>query len=197
MLKRIFDFLLSLFLLLIFSPLFVLVALAIMLTDGLPLFFIQKRAGKNGTFFRMYKFRTMSVRKEAADGSFDAGDVSRVTTIGRLLRKSKLDELPQLFNVLKGEMSFIGPRPEVEKWVQTYPERWSVVLSVKPGITDNASLEFRNEEEILMAAEDKEGTYRNEILPRKLDLYEDYVRNNSFFGDLLIIVRTFWAVLFK
>lgn len=168
-----------------------------MLTDGLPLFFIQKRAGKNGTFFRMYKFRTMSVRKEAADGSFDAGDVSRVTTIGRLLRKSKLDELPQLFNVLKGEMSFIGPRPEVEKWVQTYPERWSVVLSVKPGITDNASLEFRNEEEILMAAEDKEGTYRNEILPRKLDLYEDYVRNNSFFGDLLIIVRTFWAVLFK
>ncbi|ASB48295.1 sugar transferase [Alkalitalea saponilacus] len=197
MLKRIFDFFLSLFLLLIFLPLFALVAVAILLTDGFPLFFIQKRVGKNGCFFRMYKFRTMSVRKEASDGSFDAGDASRVTGIGRLLRKSKLDELPQLLNVLKGEMSFVGPRPEVEKWVNAYPERWSVVLTVKPGITDNASLEFRNEEEILAAAKDKEGTYRNEILPRKLDLYEAYVRNHSFFGDLLILARTFWTVVFK
>ncbi len=171
--------------------------IAILITDGKPVFFVQKRAGKNGKFFKMYKFRTMTVRKGSEDGSFDAGDVSRVTAIGRILRKTKLDEVPQLINVLKGDMSLVGPRPEVEQWVNAYPERWSKVLTLKPGITDNASLEFRNEEDILASALDKDYAYREEILPRKLDLYEAYVENNSLWGDFIILMRTFLTIIFK
>jgi len=104
--------------------------------------------------------------------------------------ETKLDEIPQLVNVLKGDMSIVGPRPEVEKWVSVYPERWNIVLSIKPGITDNASIIFRNEEEILSKAENPEATYKDIILPKKLDLYEDYVRNHTFCGDLRIIFNT-------
>jgi lipopolysaccharide/colanic/teichoic acid biosynthesis glycosyltransferase len=139
----------------------------------------------------------MTVKKDAEKGAFDAGDSSRVTKVGRFLRKSKLDELPQLLNVLFGSMSFVGPRPEVEKWVHVYPERWKIVHSVKPGITDNASLEFRNEEEILAASLDKEKTYRDEILPRKLELYEAYVKKHSFLTDVEIILKTILSIIFK
>lgn len=195
--KSLFDFIVSFLLLLIISPLFVFVVIAILITEGRPVFFAQKRAGKNGKYFKMYKFRTMTVRKGSEDGSFDAGDVSRVTAIGRILRKTKLDEVPQLINVLKGDMSLVGPRPEVEQWVNAYPERWSKVLTLKPGITDNASLEFRNEEDILASAQDKDYAYREEILPRKLDLYEAYVENNSLWGDFIILMRTALTVIFK
>lgn len=132
----------------------------------------------------------MKVATGKSDGSFDAGDNSRITPFGQFLRKTKLDELPQLFNVLKGDMSIVGPRPEVKHWTEVYPEKWKIVHSVKPGITDNASIEFRNEEEILAQSNDPIKAYREEILPRKLDLYVDYVNNRSFMGDIVIIFRT-------
>jgi lipopolysaccharide/colanic/teichoic acid biosynthesis glycosyltransferase len=197
MLKRLFDVLLAFILLLVFSPVMLVVSVLIVVLEGWPVFFVQQRIGQFGKPFGIYKFRTMTVSKAALKGTFDAGDASRVTNIGKLLRKTKLDEVPQLLNVLGGSMSLVGPRPEVGKWVQEYPQRWAVVHTVKPGITDNASLEFRNEEEILAASTDKEGTYRNQILPRKLDLYEQYVLNQSFWSDLGILFRTGISVLFK
>ena len=137
----------------------------------------------------------MTVQAGTEKGSFEAGSARRVTPVGRFLRKTKLDELPQLWNVIKGEMSLVGPRPEVRKWVDAYPARWARVLEVKPGITDPASIVFRNEEELLAAAKDPEDAYRNAILPRKLDLYEEYLRTRTFWGDVGIIFKTMRVVV--
>lgn len=188
--KRCFDIIASFFGLLMLSPVLLILAVAVVLDSGFPVFFVQKRVGKGGHQFRIFKFRSMTVSKAAAEGSFDAGNSRRVTRVGRILRKTKLDELPQLWNVFIGDMSLVGPRPEVQKWVEAYPERWRFVHSIRPGITDNASLEFRNEEEILAASDDPEVTYREVVLPRKLYLYEDYVRNRTFLGDIRILFRT-------
>lgn len=197
MIKRLFDLLFSFLLILLLFPLFLVVSIFIMLDDGSPVFFVQQRVGLKGRLFCMFKFRTMTVDRGASKGSFDAGSSSRVTRFGKHLRKSKLDELPQLFNVLRGEMSIVGPRPEVQKWVMVYPERWAIVHSVKPGITDNAAIIFRNEEAILSASNDPEKTYLEEVLPKKLDLYEDYAKNNRFKNDIVIIWNTILAVLLK
>jgi lipopolysaccharide/colanic/teichoic acid biosynthesis glycosyltransferase len=195
--KRTFDFIASLGGLIFFSPLLFLIGLLIKLNDKGPVFFKQKRVMKEGKLFTLYKFRSMKVVKLLEHGSFEPGDISRITTTGKLLRRTKLDELPQLFNILKGDMSFVGPRPEVEKWVAVYPERWKLVLSVKPGMTDNASIMFRNEEKLLSESKDPEKTYKETILPKKLDLYEEYILNNSFIGDLKIIIRTLFYSIFK
>jgi lipopolysaccharide/colanic/teichoic acid biosynthesis glycosyltransferase len=149
----------------------------------------------NGQYFTLLKFRSMAVDRDAERRGFEPGSGMRVTALGRILRKTKLDELPQLINVLRGEMSFVGPRPEVRRYIELYPERWARVLSVRPGITDPASIEYRNEEELLAAAADPEREYRGVILPRKLDLYEAYVGSVSLAGDLKIILRTALAVL--
>ena len=193
--KRIFDLILALFGIVLLLPLFTIIALIILITMPGPVLFRQKRIGRSGNVFLVNKFRSMRVLKEASNGSFDAGDGSRTTPLGRFLRKTKLDELPQLINVLKGEMSFVGPRPEVKQWTEVYPEKWKIVHSLKPGITDNASIEFRNEEEILAESDDPIKTYKEVILPKKLDLYIDYVNNHSFTGDLKIILKTIKAVL--
>jgi lipopolysaccharide/colanic/teichoic acid biosynthesis glycosyltransferase len=192
--KRAFDILCSVFGLFFFGPLLVLISVAIKLQDGGPVFFRQCRAGRMGRDFVLFKFRTMSVQAGTEKGSFEAGSSRRVTRIGRWLRKTKLDELPQLWNVLKGDMSLVGPRPEVRKWVEAYPERWAKVLEVKPGITDPASIIFRNEEEMLAQSANPEETYRTVVLPRKLDLYEEYVRTRSFVGDISIVMKTIWVV---
>ena len=176
------------------SPLLAMVWLAVVLESGLPGLFRQRRMGRGGSEFSLYKFRTMTVQRGTERGSFDAGSSARVTRVGKLLRKTKLDELPQLWNVLVGDMSLVGPRPEVRKWVEAYPDRWSKVLAARPGITDPASIEFRNEEELLAAAPEPEAYYRNVILPRKLDLYEEYVETRSFWGDVGILLKTVWAV---
>ena len=194
-LKRCFDFITALFGIIILAPAGIGIALLIWMESGFPVFFRQTRVGLNRANFTMLKFRTMTVKKGTESGSFDAGVSARVTRIGKILRKTKFDEFPQLWNVLVGDMSIVGPRPEVQKWVEAYPERWKQVLTVKPGITDNAAIEFRNEEEILSRAADPQNTYRNEILPRKLALYEQYAVNNSFTGDILIIFRTIWTIL--
>lgn len=139
----------------------------------------------------------MRVVREAASGTFDAGDTSRITKIGAFLRKTKLDELPQLWNVFIGDMSFVGPRPEVRKWVDAYPGRWAKVLTVKPGITDPASIFYRNEEELLAQADDPVACYRDQILLHKLDLYEEYVKTRTFWGDIFLIFKTIMLVLFN
>jgi lipopolysaccharide/colanic/teichoic acid biosynthesis glycosyltransferase len=138
----------------------------------------------------------MTLEQESSSGSFDAGNKSRITRIGFFLRKTKLDELPQLWNVLIGDMSIVGPRPEVRKWVEAYPERWAEVLRVKPGITDPASIYYRNEEELLAKTYEPEAYYRDHILPHKLDLYEEYVRTRSLLGDIYLILKTIISILF-
>ena len=192
--KRVLDIVGALTGVVLLSPLLAAVGLAVVLESGLPGLFRQRRMGRGGSEFTLYKFRTMTVQCGTEQGSFDAGSSARVTRVGKLLRKTKLDELPQLWNVLAGDMSLVGPRPEVRKWVEAYPDRWSKVLSVRPGITDPASIEFRNEEELLAAAPDPETHYRNVILPQKLDLYERYVASQSLGGDISILFRTMWAV---
>lgn len=193
--KRVFDIVVSLFFLIAGLPAWVLLMILIKSEDGGPVFFIQERIGLRGKKFRMYKFRSMSQLPMTEKGSFHAGDTSRVTHIGRFIRKTKFDEFPQLLNVLIGDMSIVGPRPEVEKWVQVYPERWIIVHQVKPGITDNASVIFRNEEELLAASDDPEGLYRTRILPEKLTLYEGYVKEHSVLKDVRIILNTFYAIV--
>ena len=192
--KRAFDLLTSCLGLLLLLPLLLLIAVAVAMADGPPVFFRQVRVGRHGRDFRLCKFRTMAVCKEAEKGRFDAGSHNRVTAIGRILRKTKLDELPQLWNVLRGDMSLVGPRPEVRAWVEAFPAHWSQVLTVRPGITDPASIEFRNEEELLAAAPNPEDFYRTVVLPRKLELYERYVANHTLGGDIVLLFKTVRAV---
>ena len=179
------------------SPLLSVIALAISLGSGAPVLFRQVRVGLGGRDFLLYKFRTMRPATGTQQGSFDAGSMARVTRLGLILRKWKLDELPQLWNVFKGDMALVGPRPEVRKWVDAYPERWAQVLTVRPGITDPASIVYRNEAEILAGAPDPEDYYRKEILPQKLDLYQRYVTTHTTRGDIMILFRTMMAVFFN
>jgi lipopolysaccharide/colanic/teichoic acid biosynthesis glycosyltransferase len=192
--KRLFDIVVSFLGLILLAPVFLVVGLAVIFLSGWPVFFVQLRVGKEGADFLIFKFRTMTPVPEKKDG-FDPGNTMRVTGIGRFLRKTKLDELPQLWNVVKGDMSLVGPRPEVRKWVDTNRERWQVILSIRPGITDPASVTFRDEEQILAQAEDPETMYRDVVLPRKMDLYGDYVLTRSFIGDIKILLKTFGVIL--
>ena len=190
MLKRTFDLAAAAMGVLVLSPLLLVLSVVVGLTSRGGVVFRQTRIGLNGQPFKIIKFRTMRPLTGAEAGRFDAGDSSRVTPIGRLLRRTKLDELPQLFNVLGGSMSVVGPRPEVERWTREYSERWSRVHTVRPGLTDLASIEFRDEEQLLREAADPEACYRDVILPRKLAFYEAYVDDHPFFGDILIVLRT-------
>jgi lipopolysaccharide/colanic/teichoic acid biosynthesis glycosyltransferase len=194
-LKRMFDFVGALTGLLLLGPLLLVLAVIVWTSSGRPVFFRQTRVGWRGRDFTLLKFRSMSVLPETERDRFEIGSFRRVTPVGRLLRKTKLDELPQLWNVLKGEMSLVGPRPEVRKWVDRYPERWARVLTVRPGITDPASITYRNEEEILARSPDPERTYREVILPHKLDLYETYVQQRGLRGDLGVLFQTVWIVV--
>ena len=171
-------------------PVFLIIMFLIVILDGGSPFFIQERVGKSGKRFTMYKFRTMKPAVAGKKKGFDAGDISRITPWGKNLRETKLDELPQLINVLKGDMSLVGPRPEVREWTLFYPEKWQVVHQVKPGITDYASLEFRNEETLLIKHEHPEEAYKEIILPRKLALNVEYVNTRTFWGDIRILLKT-------
>jgi lipopolysaccharide/colanic/teichoic acid biosynthesis glycosyltransferase len=195
MLKRTFDIFLALCGLIISLPLLIIIALAIKTEDGGPVLFRQVRVGRYGKKFTILKFRSMSIAKHLPFNGFEPGNKSRITKTGKIIRKTKLDELPQLFNVLKGEMSFVGPRPEVEYWVSKFPERWKYVHQVRPGITDSASIEFRNEEDLLAKSPDPVAVYEQTILPRKLSLYEDYIRNVSLTGDIKIVIKTIFSLI--
>jgi lipopolysaccharide/colanic/teichoic acid biosynthesis glycosyltransferase len=197
MLKRLFDVCFSFLGLVILSPLFLSIIALIFFTMQGKVFFIQPRVGRGGQIFQFYKFRTMCKASLKVEGAFNPGDKSRITHLGKLLRKYKLDELPQLYNVFKGDMSLVGPRPETQEWINAYPEQWEIVLNVRPGITDNASIEFRNEEDILAACENPAEIYRNVILPKKLEYYTIYAKQHTFLRDILIILKTFIIIFSK
>ena len=192
--KRCMDVILSLAGLALLWPLGLLVALAIRLDSPGPVFFRQERVGLRGRPFRIHKFRTM--RADAAGPQVTAGGDARITRVGRVLRRHKLDELPQLIDVLRGRMSLVGPRPEVPRYLALYPEdARRRILSVRPGITDPASIAFRDEESLLAAAPDAERAYIDTVMPLKQRLYLDYVERHGLWGDLRILARTVGAVL--
>ena len=191
MTKRLFDIVFSIIGLTIFLPLLLIVAILIKKEDGGPIFYRGIRVGKDGVLFKMLKFRTMVVNAEELGGPSTAADDPRLTRIGKFLKKYKLDELPQLINVLKGEMNLVGPRPEVPLYIDMMSEKERVIiLSVKPGMTDLASLWDFREEEVLKGSPDPEKTYMEKIRPTKIKLQLDYVKNRSFWLDLKIILKT-------
>jgi lipopolysaccharide/colanic/teichoic acid biosynthesis glycosyltransferase len=195
MLKRLFDIIFSLIGLILLSPLFLIIAILIKLEDNGSIFYRGMRAGKNGKPFGVLKFRTMVMNADRIGGPSTADDDARITKIGKFMRKYKLDEIPQLINVLKGQMSIVGPRPEVLSEVETYNEEERRVLLVKPGITDWASLKFHNEGEILKNSPDSHEAYRRLIKPEKIKLALKYVDEQSFFVDIKIIFQTFVALI--
>lgn len=193
--KRLLDIAVSAAGLALFSPALLLIAHLIKKEDGGDVFYMGTRVGLNGRTFRMCKFRTMVMNAEKMGGPSTSGDDPRLTRLGHALRKYKLDELPQLINVLKGEMSLVGPRPEVLSEVATYSEEERRVLAVKPGITDWASIEFRNEGEILKGSADPHQAYREKIRPEKMRLALEYVDSVSLKTDLTILAKTVKSVL--
>lgn len=190
MLKRLFDVLFSLAGLLIFSPLILALAAAIKLNSKGPVFYRGLRVGKAGKQFKIFKFRTMVPEAENLGGPSTADGDPRITKIGKRIRKRKLDEIPQLMNVLKGDMSFVGPRPEVQEYVDMYTLEEKVILSVRPGITDWASLWNPDEGAVLAGSKDPEKTYLEEIRPEKIRLQLKYVRERTLLKDFGIILRT-------
>lgn len=194
MLKRLFDILFSLVLITLLLPVFAVIAILVKLDSEGPVFYLQARVGKNNRDFKLFKFRTMHVNADKK-GLLTVGHRdSRITRAGYNLRKYKIDELPQLFNVLIGDMSVVGPRPEVRKYVEMYDERQQKVVSVRPGITDFASIQFVNENELLKNAENPEKLYIDEIMPQKLELNLKYIESRHFFKDLKIILLTIKAI---
>jgi len=195
MIKRIIDILGSGFGLVILSPVFLWVALKIKLDDGGPIFYNGRRAGKGGKLFEMYKFRTMVIGADKLGGPSTAADDPRLTKIGLFLKKYQLDELPQLINVLKGEMSLVGPRPEVKMYADMMTaEEKNAILSVRPGMTDYASLWNFHESEILKGAKDPEIAYQKLIRPKKLALQMRYVKERSLWVDIKIIFLTIFKI---
>lgn len=186
--KRIFDFVFASIGLVVISPILLIIAVLIKLSKGGPVFFIQERVGKDGKIFRMIKFRTM---KENHNGSsISVKGESRITPIGAFLRKYKLDELPELINVIKGEMSFVGPRPDVPGYADSLQGKDMLILTVRPGITGPASLKYANEEEILAKVDDPIKYNDEVIFPDKVKINLAYIKNRSLFLDLLIIMHT-------
>ena len=194
-LKRAMDIVISGCALLVIWPVLVLIALAIKIDDPGPVFYRQVRVGKNGKEFRIYKFRTMVVDADKKGLAITVGRDNRITRMGRLLRKTKLDELAQLINVFVGEMSFVGPRPEVPKYVNLYTPYQRQVLLVRPGITDYASIAYRNENDMLEGAEDPERMYIDVIMPDKIELNMKYLREISPLADIRLIFSTIIAVI--
>lgn len=191
--KRAFDILCSFLGLAVLSPVLLVVSVLVAVTSPGGVFFRQERIGKDGRPFRIFKFRSM--RKDNAGLKITTGNDSRITPVGRFLRKSKIDELPQLINVLVGDMSFVGPRPEVADYVNLYTPYQRQVLLVRPGITGLASIRFRNENDLLTASDDPNRTYVEQIMPRKIDLDLEYIPHASVYYDIKLIFQTFAVVI--
>ena len=192
--KRAFDFLVALIGLIVSSPVVAAAAVAVKLDSPGPAFFSGPRAGRDGTVFQIHKLRSMRVGADASGPAVTAGDDPRVTRVGRFLRRWKLDELPQLLNVLKGEMSLVGPRPEDPRYVERYTPEQRRLLSVRPGVTGPSALSFLDEEEMLRGGQ-SEDRYLNEVMPRKLDLELRYLDHATLASDIGILLRTAGAVL--
>ncbi|MBR2132478.1 MAG: sugar transferase [Oscillospiraceae bacterium] len=191
--KRLFDIVCSAAGLLVLSPVLLITALLVGLTSPGGVLFKQERMGKDGIPFTIYKFRSM--RKDNRGLKITTNQDSRITPVGKILRKTKLDELPQLVNVLKGDMSFVGPRPEVREYADLYTEEQRQIFLVRPGITGKASIEFRNENELLSESADPNRTYIEEIMPKKLELDMEYIPRASVLYDIGLIFKTLITVI--
>ncbi len=194
MIKRLFDLLAAAAALVLLSPLLLVVALLVRATSPGPVFFRQERIGRGFRPFRIYKFRSMVPDAPRQGSLVTFGADPRITKVGRILRATKIDELPQLINVLVGDMSLVGPRPEVRKYVEMFREDYAEVLRVRPGITDPASIKYRDEAEILGRAEDPEREYILRVLPEKIRLGKEYAKNPSLWLDFMIILKTLHVV---
>ena len=195
--KRLFDILASGCGLLVLSPIFIIVAIWIKLDSPGPFFYRQTRVGRHNKDFRIFKFRSMRVGSDKGSLVTIGGRDPRVTRSGYFIRKFKIDELPQLINVFTGDMSLVGPRPEVRHYVNYWTPEQMRVLDVRPGITDLASIRYRNENEILETVENPEQYYIDVIMPDKLRINLEYVANHSFFYDIKLIFKTFWEIISK
>ena len=193
--KRLFDVIASGFGLIVLSPLFIILAIWIKLDSKGPVFYRQERVGYKNKDFRIFKFRSMRVGADKGSLVTIGGHDPRVTRSGYFIRKFKFDELPQLINVFLGDMSLVGPRPEVRHYVDYWTPEQMHVLDVRPGITDPASIKFRNENELMEKAEDPEKYYIEVIMQEKIKLYLEYVEKHSFFYDLGLIFKTFWVIV--
>jgi lipopolysaccharide/colanic/teichoic acid biosynthesis glycosyltransferase len=193
--KRTFDIFVAAIGLLLFAPLFLVIAVVIKLDSDGPVFFRQRRIGRNFHGFKIYKFRTMVHGAPRLGKAITYGNDSRITRAGLFLRKAKLDELPQLINVLKGEMSFVGPRPEVPQYVELFRRDYVEILTVRPGITDLASLKYRDEAALLGKAENPEAEYVGRVLPDKIRLAKDYLEKSSVIFDLGVILKTLLQIV--
>lgn len=193
-LKRVFDIVASFCGIVILFPLIIIVSILIKITSKGPVLFKQVRVTKNGKLFKIYKFRTMRENSEG-NKQITVGKDNRITGIGHILRKTKLDELPQLFNVLKGEMSLVGPRPEVPKYVELYTDEQIEILKVPAGITDYASIYFSNESELLGEVENPEEFYIKKIMPYKIELNKKYINEIGIMTDIKIIILTILKIL--
>jgi lipopolysaccharide/colanic/teichoic acid biosynthesis glycosyltransferase len=193
--KRLFDILFSIIGLLILAPFFIIISLIIMLESRGGIFYLQSRVGLKNIDFKLYKFRTMYIDSDKKGLITIGMRDSRITQVGFYLRKYKIDELPQLLNVLFGTMSFVGPRPEVRKYVDKYTDTQMQVLQVKPGITDYASIEYSNENELLGNSNEPELLYINTIMPHKLDLNLKYIKNQGLITDFKLILRTIKKII--
>ena len=194
---NIFDRIVSFLGVLILLPLFLLVGLLIWLEDRHSPIFFQERVGQQGRKFNIMKFRTMAVAPAAEGPQITTSDDDRITKIGRILRKSKLDEIPQLINVIKGDMALVGPRPEVPKYVALYDAKQKRILSIRPGITDLASITFFDEAEMLANTPNPEETYVNEIMPEKIKINLEYLEHRSFATHLSVIWQTVMRLLYR
>lgn len=193
--KRVFDVMASGLGLLLLSPLFLIIAIWVKADSPGPVFYRQTRVGRGNRDFRLFKFRSMRVGSDKKGLITVGGHDPRVTRSGYYIRKYKLDELPQLINVFTGDMSLVGPRPEVRKYVDLYTPQQLHVLDVRPGITDLASIRYRNENELLEQAADPEQYYREVVMQDKLRINSEYIADRSFFKDIKIIFLTFWAIV--
>tara|TARA_B110000483_G_C18142103_1_gene521901 strand:+ start:1015 stop:1602 length:588 start_codon:yes stop_codon:yes gene_type:complete len=188
--KRAFDVFFSIIIIISFSPIFLITSILIKIENfKLPVLFIQIRTGRNNIPFKIYKFRSM-INLDDNKNSITIGQDSRITKIGKYIRKFKIDELPQFFNVLIGNMSVVGPRPEIPEFTQIYNDEQLTVLSLKPGITDHASIKYFNESKLLANSNNPSKTYAEKIMPEKLNLNIEYVKNHSIYGDIKIILFT-------
>lgn len=197
MIKRVFDIALSVLVLLLFSPVLLLAGTAVKLDSPGPVFYAHERIGRGFRPFRVLKLRTMRLGADAAGAPVTVGNDPRITRTGRVLRALKIDELPQFLNVLRGEMSVVGPRPEVLRYVSMYRDDYAEILRARPGITDLASLKYRNEAELLAAADDPERVYANQVLPNKIRLAKETIARSSLAFDIVLVARTVLRVLYS
>ncbi len=194
MLKRLMDIVLSFAGLIVLLPVFAVTAVLVRRDSPGPVFFRQERIGRDFRPFMIYKFRTMTSGAEASGARITVGGDARITRIGHLLRRTKIDELPQLFNVLKGDMSLVGPRPEVREYVELFKTEYGKLLRVRPGITDPASLRYSEEEAVLSSADNWQSDYTNRVLPEKIRLSLGYVEKHDIVTDVGLIVRTIFKI---